>query len=322
MSFDLDSILANDRLAVARAISAVERGGEEARRALVALYPHTGRAHVVGVTGAPGSGKSTLVCRLAAWLRARGLSVGIVAVDPSSPFTGGALLGDRVRMQELSCDPGVFIRSMANRGSLGGLAETTVDAVAVLDAAGYQVILVETVGTGQAEVDVARAAHTIVVVVVPGMGDDIQAAKAGILEIADILVVNKADWENAERTIAEMNMTLQLGAPGAGWIPPVLPTVATQGTGVDEVAEAIGNHRQWLQESGGWEERQHRNARQRLLGAAQRRLYTLLVQRTDRERLEYLVQQVAERRIDPYAAADALLEMGGCPATGETEEPS
>ena len=212
-----------DPRAVARAISAVERGGDYAREVIAAIYRYTGRAQVIGVTGAPGTGKSTLVNEIALVYRRRGQRVGIVAVDPSSPFSGGAILGDRLRMQDLHGDAGVFIRSMATRGNLGGLASTTSDAVKVLDAAGFEIILVETVGAGQSEVDIAKNAHTTLVVDAPGMGDDIQAIKAGILEIADVLVVNKADHEGASATVAALEMNLNLKPKGENdWRPPVL----------------------------------------------------------------------------------------------------
>jgi LAO/AO transport system kinase len=205
-------LLAGDRRALARLISRVENNGQEAIEALVALYPHTGQTHIVGITGAPGTGKSTLVNELAKAYRAAGVRVGIVAVDPTSPFSGGAILGDRIRMRDLSGDPDVFIRSMASRGNLGGLARATADVVKVLDAAGFQTVLVETVGAGQSEVEIARTAHTTLVVEAPGLGDDVQAIKAGVLEIADILVVNKADREGAEHTRRGLQMMLDLGA--------------------------------------------------------------------------------------------------------------
>ncbi|RME35216.1 MAG: methylmalonyl Co-A mutase-associated GTPase MeaB, partial [Thermoflexia bacterium] len=230
-------VLAGDRRALARLISLIEDEAPSVQDALSALHPHTGRAHIVGITGAPGTGKSTLVNELAKGFRARGETVGIIAVDPTSPFTGGALLGDRVRMRDLAGDPGVFIRSMATRGSLGGLARATGDVVRVLDAAGFSTILVETVGVGQAEVDIARTAHTTVVVEAPGLGDDVQALKAGLMEIADILVVNKADRPGAAQTVRALEVALELGWNSAAqaqnrWRPPVLQTVALDGTGV------------------------------------------------------------------------------------------
>ncbi len=209
----VDSLLAGNRRALARTITLIENDGAEAHDALAALYRRTGQAHIVGVTGSPGTGKSTLVNALAKAYRQRGYTVGIVAVDPTSPFTGGALLGDRVRMRDLSGDPGIFIRSMATRGSLGGLAQATADVILALDAAGFQRILVETVGVGQAEVDIASTAHSTVVVEAPGMGDEVQAIKAGVLEIADILAVNKADREGADKTVTALHMVLGSGGP-------------------------------------------------------------------------------------------------------------
>ncbi|HEY67374.1 MAG TPA: methylmalonyl Co-A mutase-associated GTPase MeaB, partial [Thermoflexia bacterium] len=247
----VEKALAGNRYALARLISLIEDNGTEARAALAALYPHTGQAHVVGVTGAPGTGKSTLVNELTKVLRAQGTTVGIVAVDPSSPFSGGALLGDRVRMRDLAGDQGVFIRSMATRGSLGGLARATSDVVKVLDAVGFSVVLVETVGAGQAEVDIARTAHTTVVVEAPGLGDEVQALKAGLLEIADVLVVNKADRPGAAQTARALEMVINRNAVRGGaddnaWRPPILKTIALDGSGVPEVLEAIVGHREYL----------------------------------------------------------------------------
>jgi LAO/AO transport system kinase len=249
--------LAGNRYALARLLSLVEDGGADARAALGSLYPHTGQAHIVGVTGAPGTGKSTLVNELAKVLRTQDTTVGIVAVDPSSPFTGGALLGDRVRMRDLAGDPGIFIRSMATRGSLGGLARATSDAVKVLDAVGFSVVLVETVGAGQAEVDIARTAHTTVVVEAPGLGDEVQALKAGLLEIADVLVVNKADRPGAAQAARVLEMVIgrnasHEGVGEDGWRPPILQAIALDGTGVPEVLEAVAAHREHLHASGLW----------------------------------------------------------------------
>ena len=231
-----------------RAITAVENEGGSAEL-LRSLFPSTGRARVIGITGPPGAGKSTLAQRLAQAYRRRGKTVGIVAVDPSSPFTGGAILGDRIRMAEIYTDPGVFIRSMATRGALGGLARATSDAVDVLDAAGFDVVLIETVGVGQDEVDIIKAAETTAVVLVPGLGDDIQAIKAGILEIGDVFVVNKADRDGADRTAAELAMMLDLSAP-KGWRPPIVRTVAPSNTGVEEVLAALESHGEYLAGSG------------------------------------------------------------------------
>ncbi|HEY6040983.1 MAG TPA: methylmalonyl Co-A mutase-associated GTPase MeaB, partial [Anaerolineae bacterium] len=233
----IKNILAGDSNAVARAVSRVERGGEEARNLIRAIFSYSGRGYLVGVTGAPGTGKSTLVNELAKQFRARDRRVAIIAVDPTSPFTGGAILGDRLRMQDLY-GTGVFIRSMAARGHLGGLAAATADAALVLDAAGFEFVFIETVGAGQGEVEIARNAHTTIVVEAPGMGDDIQAIKAGILEIADILVVNKADRDGANSTVAALEMNLNLNRETKGWRPPVLKTVALRGEGVSQVADA------------------------------------------------------------------------------------
>src|SRR5690349_19336987 len=229
----VESILSGNRRALARGITVVETGGAPARELLGALYASTGRAHIVGITGAPGVGKSTLVNALALSWRRAGKTIGIVAVDPTSPFTGGAILGDRIRMQPLGGDPGVFVRSMASRGRLGGIARATGDTIDLLDAAGFDMVLVETVGAGQGEVEIASAAHTTVVIEVPGMGDDVQAIKAGILEIADVFVVNKADREGADATIRQLRSMLHLGGPARdGWSPPIVPAVAMRDEGI------------------------------------------------------------------------------------------
>lgn len=306
-------VLAGDRRALARLISHVEDDGPSARSALARLYPHTGDAHIVGVTGAPGTGKSTLVNQLAKALRTRDLLVGIVAVDPTSPFSGGALLGDRVRMRDLAGDPGIFVRSMATRGSLGGLAQATADVAKVLDAAGFDAVLVETVGAGQAEVDVARTAHTTVVVEAPGLGDDVQALKAGLLEIADVLVVNKADRPGAGQTARALEATLVLGrsnSEGDGWHPPILKTIALDGTGVEEVIEAVYAHRDHLRESGLWERRERERARMDLMRLLRRELVSQLMRRVGEDALEHWVDRIVARQADPYLAVETLLEEG------------
>ncbi|KAB2958243.1 MAG: methylmalonyl Co-A mutase-associated GTPase MeaB [Thermoanaerobaculia bacterium] len=290
--------------AVARAISVVEAGGAAQAELVRRLYPATGRARTVGITGPPGAGKSTLVDRLAAAARARGETVGILAVDPTSPFSGGALLGDRIRMQGLATDPGVFIRSMATRGTMGGLARATRDAVDLLDAAGFDWVMVETVGVGQDEVDVVESVDTVVVVAVPGLGDDIQAIKAGILEIADVFVLNKADREGAERALRDLALVLSLSDHDeSSWLPPIVRTVAPRGEGIAELLEAILRHRAWMDETGRLEER--RRAQMRL------RVETILKDRVlaaarERAGLDAVVARGFVARTDPYALADDL----------------
>lgn len=307
-----DSLLAGNRRALARTISQVEDDGPEAHALLAALYPHTGRGHVIGVTGAPGTGKSTLVNALAKAYRAADMTVGIIAVDPTSPFSGGALLGDRVRMRDLAGDPGIFIRSMATRGSLGGLARATADVISVLDAAGFDRILVETVGVGQAEVDIASAAHTTIVVEAPGLGDEVQAMKAGLMEIADVLVVNKADRPGADNTVRALEVSLDLGRGhrGNGWRPPVVKTVALDGTGVAELLDLAAAHRAYLQESGQLAARERERAQSDLLRVLERALLARLVERVGEAALASWVERIAARQIDPYAAVDALLQEG------------
>ncbi|MBN1953435.1 MAG: methylmalonyl Co-A mutase-associated GTPase MeaB [Anaerolineae bacterium] len=304
-------VLGGDRRALARLISRVENRQNAAHAVLSALYPHTGRAHVVGVTGPPGTGKSTLVNEMAKALRARKRTVGVVAVDPTSPFSGGALLGDRVRMRDLAGDPGVFIRSMATRGSLGGLAKTTSDVVKVLDAAGFEIVLVETVGVGQAEVDVARTAHTTIVIEAPGLGDEVQAMKAGLMEIADILVVNKADRPGAANTARALEITLELGRSHRKeerlWEPPILKTVALTGMGVDKVLDAVADHYGYLQQSDQWTRRERERARSDLLRMLEQELVCQLVERAGEKRIEAWVERIAAREADVYTAVRELI---------------
>jgi LAO/AO transport system kinase len=293
-----------ERRALARSITIVETGGAPARELLAAAYPYAGAAHVVGVTGPPGAGKSTLVTTLAQEWRARGVTVGIIAVDPTSPFTGGAVLGDRIRMQVLGGDTGVFIRSMASRGRLGGLSRATADAVTLLDVAGFQIVLVETVGAGQGEVDIARAAHTTIVVEVPGMGDDVQSIKAGMLEIADLFVVNKADREGADNVVRMLKAMLHLGEHRPGmWEPPVLKAVAMQGLGAPDIVEAAGHHVEHLRASGQAAERARAAAERELSAAVQE----LALERLRGQSWDDLVARIAARERDPYGAAIELL---------------
>ncbi|PDV98880.1 methylmalonyl Co-A mutase-associated GTPase MeaB [Candidatus Chloroploca asiatica] len=296
---------AGDRRALARAISLVEQGGSRARTLLAEAYPYTGHAHVVGITGAPGAGKSTMVTVLAQVWRRRGMTVGIIAVDPSSPFSGGAVLGDRIRMQVLGGDPGVFIRSMASRGRLGGLARATADAVVLLDAAGFDVVLIETVGAGQSEVDIARTAQTTIVVEVPGMGDDVQSIKAGMLEIADLFVVNKADHDGADRVVQHLKAMLHLGTyqPDA-WQPPVLKAVALQAQGSEAIVDAAAHHLAYLRETGTTSQRALDAAERELIAAVQE----LAVERLRGPAWQDLVAMIASRERDPYTAAELLLQ--------------
>ncbi len=310
----VEQVLSGNRRAIARLITIIENDGAEAQEALAALHPHTGRAHVVGVTGAPGTGKSTLVNELAKVYRKRGRTVGIIAVDPTSPFSGGALLGDRIRMRDLSGDPGIFIRSMATRGSLGGLARATADAIKVLDAAGYQTIFVETVGAGQAEVDVAGAAHTTIVVEAPGLGDEIQAFKAGITEIADIFAVNKADREGADNTARVLQMILELdhrshlSSQAPEWSPPIHKTIALRGEGISAVVEAIEEHAAYLRESGNLQRRERERLERDLRSIITEEMARSFFEGLDETQFDRLVDSIIRRELDPYTAAALLLK--------------
>jgi GTPase len=338
------SLLDGDRRALARALSQVENQAPDAPALLAALYPLTGRAHIVGVTGAPGTGKSTLVNALARAYRCSGETVGIIAVDPTSPFSGGALLGDRARMRDLAGDPGVFIRSMATRGSLGGLARTTGEALLILDAAGFSRILVETVGVGQAEVDIASAAHTTIVIQAPGLGDELQMMKAGVLEIADLLVVNKADREGADQAIIALQAMMgsapergyhqllpppregdpledhaptkgvmqQLNAsepgqqPDGSWLPPIAKTVATTGEGVERLRLWIEAHRMYQHNTGSFNRREIARAVSVLEEILWQQLKTTLMARLPEGHMARLVTAIAQRELDPYSAATAI----------------
>ena len=321
-------ILEGNRLSIARLLTQVENDSPDGRIALAELFLHTGNAHLIGVTGAPGTGKSSLVNQLTLYYRKQhNKKVAIIAVDPSSPFTGGAVLGDRVRMRDLSGDEGVFIRSMASRGSVGGLAQTTASFTQVFDAAGFDIIIIETVGAGQSEVDIARLAHTTIVVEAPGLGDDIQAIKAGILEIADILVVNKADRPGVENTERALRSTLELAhptkrifrhhgqtfsidAPEADsniWIPPINKTISTDGKGIPELADSIAKHIAHLRQSGDWALRDGARLRSELEAVLQEELIKRFFEEVQPAKYDEVVGKVIQRNISPYEAVKLLL---------------
>ncbi len=305
MSVLAADVLAGRYRALAKAISLVERDDPEAERLLAELYPATGRARIIGVTGSPGAGKSTLVASMAKHYRAQGKRVGIVAVDPTSPFTGGAILGDRIRMSDLYTDRGVFIRSMATRGFLGGLARATNDVVDVLDASGFDVVLVETVGVGQDEVEVVRTVQTNLVILVPGMGDDIQAIKAGIMEIGDIFVVNKADRPGADKTVTEVTMMMSLVEEHGDYVPPIVKTVASKGEGVVELDEAIEKHLEYLKSSGELDRRNRERVRIRIETMLKEKFMERLLASTPN--YEAMLDEVVQKRNNPHDAAMGLL---------------
>lgn len=332
-----ERVLGGSRRALARLITQVENENPAARPALMALYAHTGHAHIIGVTGAPGSGKSTLVNEIAKQFRRDGETIGIVAVDPTSPFSGGAVLGDRIRMRDLAGDQGIFIRSMASRGSLGGLARATGAVVKLLDAAGFDIVLIETVGAGQSEVDIAKATHTTIVVQAPGMGDDIQAIKAGILEIADVFAVNKADRPGAENTAKALQMMQRLGRDnhrrrpryqgellslrlddgrdtGASvspemdaWEPPILQTVSIRGEGVAELVTAIREHRTYLHQSGEFHARETARVEIEFGVLLRQALLSDLLERVPAGQFDTTLAQLVTRELDPYSAVEHLL---------------
>ncbi|MGD9957580.1 methylmalonyl Co-A mutase-associated GTPase MeaB [Pseudonocardia sp.] len=307
----VDRARRGEQRAVGRLLSMVENAGPRLREVAAALAPHTGYAHVVGVTGAPGVGKSTSVSALVGALRAAGRRVGVLAVDPSSPFSGGALLGDRVRMGEHSTDAGVFIRSMATRGHLGGLAWATPQALRVLDAAGCDVVLVETVGVGQSEIDVVSLADSTVVLLAPGMGDGIQAAKAGILEVADVFVVNKADRPGAARTVRDLTYMMSLGQNASGWTRPVVRTVASRGEGVDDLVAALDAHRRWLDAGGERHRRRLARAEAEIEAITLEQVRGRIAALRGSATLPDLAKRVVAGELDPYRAADELMDAVG-----------
>ena len=304
----IERLLNGDRRALARMVTLIESNAPQAHSYLAQLHRASGHAHIIGITGSPGAGKSTLVTQMVRELRRRERKVGVVAVDPTSPFTGGAILGDRIRMMELSGDPNVFIRSMASRGSLGGLAASTRDVVRAMDAAGYDPILIETVGTGQAEVEVMRTAQTVLVVVAPGMGDDIQAIKAGILEIADIFVVSKADKPGADQTVAELSMmlTLDTNRRKALWRIPIIKTSSFKEQGIAELIDAIQKHQDFLNESGVIHQRAQRQVRSELHALILQQVMNNLKAHVSEDEWNSLIDDVAKRERDPYTVAHEL----------------
>ncbi|MBU7043050.1 MAG: methylmalonyl Co-A mutase-associated GTPase MeaB [Theionarchaea archaeon] len=305
----VDQLLNGDRRACARLITLVENDDPQAQEALKTLYPHTGNAHIIGVTGPPGAGKSSLVDKLTEVYRSQEKTVGVIAVDPSSPFTGGALLGDRIRMQERATDTGVFIRSMGTRGHMGGLSVCTKDAIKILDAFGKDIIIVETVGTGQDEVDIIKAADTVLVVTMPSLGDDIQAIKAGILEIGDIFVVNKSDLEYADKAVLELEMMLDFGEERL-WKPPVIKTVANTGEGIPTLAEAIKSHMTFLQDNNLLEEKRKIKVRMELLEVLNQCVTKKILEKCEKtDEFNTLIDSITQRKMDYYTAAEKLLQQ-------------
>ena len=310
-----DRVVQGDVRAAARLMRLIDDGQPEAEQALRELWPRTGRAQIVGITGNPGAGKSTLVDRLVAHLRAQGKTIGVLAVDPTSPFTGGAILGDRIRMQDHSLDPGVFIRSLATRGQLGSLSRATSDCARVLDAMGKDVILIETVGVGQDEVEISRLAHTTVVVVVPGLGDDIQAIKAGILEVADLFAVNKSDREGADRTVRDLRSMLELnhamGKDAGGHEIAIVKCVASRNEGTADVWDAIAAHYRFLQSGQGLLQRETQRAKHELVEVLRERLLKVALDKLAQNgaRLDDLALRIARRQTDPYSVADEAARL-------------
>ena len=306
----VNGVLAGNKRSIAKAITAIENCTNQSRELITKLFPHTGKAHVIGLTGAGGAGKSTLIEKIVREYRSRGKTVGVVAVDPTSPFSGGAFLGDRIRMTELSTDEGVFIRSMATRNYAGGIAKATKDAVKVLDAAGKNIVIVETVGAGQSEVEIIKVAQTIILVHAPGLGDEIQAIKAGIMEIADIFVVNKADRENADKAVIDIQSNLQLSNKQVTWRPPVLKTTAVTGEGVRELVDKTEEHRHFLEGNAECRTALLKNrAEAELVEAIKEKVADTLIDELRRKgKLDELLQRILEKKVDPTSAAEKVLK--------------
>lgn len=303
-----EELLKGNRLALSRAITAIENEYDEATEIMKKLYPHTGHAYVLGITGPPGAGKSTLSDKIAREYRAQGKTVGIVAVDPTSPFTGGAILGDRIRMNGLTLDEGVFIRSMGTRGSLGGLSHKTADAVKAMDAFGKDIIIVETVGVGQSEVDIVKAADTTMVVLIPGMGDDIQAIKAGILEIGDLYCINKSDLEGADKLVREINMMLDLDSLMTDWRPPITKVVASQNEGIAELLGTVEKHRTYIEGNGELAKRRTKRTRDEMLDILSSDIGSYIKRKiVDSGRLDGYVEQVKRHETDPYTVISGVM---------------
>jgi len=307
----VERLRSGDPRALARAISAVENRAPESTLLLKTLFPHTGGARIIGLTGAPGAGKSTLVDQLARAYRHDQKTLGIIAVDPTSPFTGGAILGDRIRMQDHHADTGIYIRSMATRGSLGGLARTTADVATVLDASGRDLILIETVGVGQDEVDIVRLADITIVILVPGMGDDVQTIKAGIMEIADIFVINKSDRDGAERVEREIRAMQSLAPRRDGWTPPIVKTVASEGEGIQELAAAIASYEAYLRKGDLLLKRNVQNWRERLIEMLRDALLERVRAELSDGRVEQYAEQIAEHKRDPYSLVEEIVGKAG-----------
>lgn len=305
----VDKLLNGDKRACARLISIVENDEEEAKNIIKEIYKYTGKAHVIGITGPPGGGKSTLTDKLAKELRNRGKTVGIVAIDPTSPFTGGSILGDRIRMQDLATDPGVFIRSMGTRGCLGGLSKATQSAVKILDVYGADYIIIETVGVGQSEIDIVKTADTIVMVMVPGLGDDIQAIKAGVMEIGDIFAINKSDLDGANRTAAEVKAMLDMG-PRKDRRPPIVQVVASLNKGTSELLDEIINHMEYLKSSGELKKRREDNIKTEIIKLIETEVMKRVLEKSQTNHaLEKVTASVANRKMDPFSACESIIKL-------------